>query len=86
MMEAQSFGIPVLGPDVGGISEIVSSDCGALFPADATPEKIAHEIERTLILPEKDYQQLRQHAYDNWRNRYNADQNFSTFARQISAG
>ena len=38
IMEAQSFGIPVIATDVGGTSEIVNEGNGRLLGADLTPE------------------------------------------------
>jgi glycosyltransferase involved in cell wall biosynthesis len=35
MMEAMVRGIPVIGPDVGGVPDILTSDTGWLLPADA---------------------------------------------------
>lgn len=83
MMEAQSFGIPVIGPDVGGVPEIVSPACGRLFPPQASPREIADHISELLSLPANEYQTLRAHALQNWRERYNAEQNFSTFVTEI---
>ena len=83
MMEAQSFGIPVLGPDVGGVPEIVSPACGRLFPSQASAREIADSIRELLLLPADEYGKLRAHALQNWRERYNAEQNFSTFVTEI---
>lgn len=83
MMEAQSFGIPVMGPDVGGVPEIISTACGRLFPPQASPQEIADIIRDLLLLPAGEYERLRAHAFQNWRERYNAEQNFSTFVTEI---
>jgi glycosyltransferase involved in cell wall biosynthesis len=83
MMEAQSFGIPVMGPDVGGVSEIISTACGRLFSPHASPQEIAGMICELLLLPADESAQLRAHSLQNWRERYNAEQNFSTFVTEI---
>jgi len=83
MMEAQSFGIPIIGPDVGGVPEIVSPACGRLVSPQASPREIADSIRELLLLPAEEYGKLRAHALQNWRERYNAEQNFSTFVTEI---
>ena len=83
MMEAQSFGIPIITSHVGGTGEIVSNENGRLFPADATPEKIASVIEEILRMPGENYQHLRENAFKNWQTQYNAERNYSTFVAEI---
>ncbi|MBI2372395.1 MAG: glycosyltransferase [Deltaproteobacteria bacterium] len=46
IMEAQAAGVPVVAPDVGGISEIVRRDSGFLVPAPARPEDLAERVAR----------------------------------------
>ena len=41
MMEAISFGIPILATDVGGVSEIVKRATGRLVSVDDPPELVA---------------------------------------------
>ncbi len=41
IMEAQSFGIPVLATDVGGTAEIVNEENGHLLPVELTPETLS---------------------------------------------
>ena len=45
IMEAMSYGIPVIAPNIGGISEIVSNDCGLLLSKESTIDDIADAIE-----------------------------------------
>jgi colanic acid/amylovoran biosynthesis glycosyltransferase len=79
MMEAQSFGIPIVAPDVGGVAEIVNDDTGILLPAGATAAEIAKAIETLLNLPEKQLDLLRAKARKQWELRYNAEKNFQDF-------
>jgi len=41
MMEAQSFGVPIVALAVGGVGEIVAAEAGTALPADASPEAVA---------------------------------------------
>lgn len=45
LVEAQSFGIPVLACSVGGVPEILSSETGYLVPADVSPQQLATIID-----------------------------------------
>lgn len=45
LMEAASFGIPLLATDVGGTNEIVNSETGFLIPANFNPTEIARLID-----------------------------------------
>lgn len=45
MMEAISFGIPVISTDVGGCKEIVNSRTGVLLPLDSSDIQIAEQME-----------------------------------------
>ena len=85
MMEAQSFGIPILGLNVGGVSEIVNSSNGMLLAANSTPKEYSEALTHLLHLPEADLKIMREQARQNWYKFYNAVKNFSTFADQISS-
>src|SRR4051812_30808566 len=76
IMEAQSFGIPVMAPQVGGIPEIVSDENGKLFKPDSNPEQIAAAVSEMLALQPDQYQKLRLNAFSNWETHYNAEKNF----------
>jgi glycosyltransferase involved in cell wall biosynthesis len=84
MMEAQSFGIPIVAPAVGGIPEIVSSETGRLFPVDASPADIAGVITSVLMLDQEAVTAMRGNAFRNWSLKYNAERNFPTFVAEIA--
>jgi glycosyltransferase involved in cell wall biosynthesis len=48
MMEAQSYGIPIVARGVGGVSEIVNERTGVLLSPDATPPEVAAALRRAL--------------------------------------
>lgn len=48
MMEAQSYGIPIVACDVGGVSEIVNERTGVLLSSEATPPEVAVALEKAL--------------------------------------
>ena len=83
IMEVQSFGIPVVAMDVGGVGEIVSSETGMLLHPEDSPQKIAKAMTQLLTLPKEQKDRLRENVLRNWDTRYNAEKNFSTFIDKI---
>ncbi|MEF8721768.1 MAG: glycosyltransferase [Candidatus Accumulibacter meliphilus] len=82
MMEAMSFGIPVVAPDVGGIAEIVTPDSGILLSSQPTPGEVADGIAAiTIQAPDDRY---RSGARLLWEKRFDADTNYRKFADHLS--
>ena len=79
IMEAQSRGIPVIAPNVGGIPEIVNDRNGYLFPHTASADEIATGILQVLQAGEV----LRQASFANWEANYNAAHNYAEFASDL---
>jgi glycosyltransferase involved in cell wall biosynthesis len=80
MMEACSLGIPIIGPDVCGVPELIDSGKnGYLFNPKKQDElsTILTEIE---ALSEESYQKLRSNALKMQLNRFNADKNYDKLA------
>lgn len=55
MMEAQSFGIPIIATNVGGVSEIVTERSGVLLDANPDEIEISRAIKKILMLDEVSY-------------------------------
>ena len=49
MMECIARGIPIIGLDVGGVSEIINDDTGILCNKDVKPKELAEIIENALV-------------------------------------
>lgn len=80
IMEAMSFGIPVVATNVGGTSEIVNNQNGVLLSENPTTYEIKAAIEEVLAHPEKG-----EAAYETWNERYNAEKNYSEFVNQLKS-
>lgn len=78
MMEAMSCGIPVVGPLVGGVPEIVSGSNGALVPVTGTANDFARAV-LSCVEKVESHQLLREGAFARWAAEYRADNNFSRF-------
>jgi glycosyltransferase involved in cell wall biosynthesis len=79
MMEAQSFNIPILSCNVGGISEIVINEkTGILLPVKIEPEALATQIQNTLNLSFKK-SEIQKHFELN----FEATHNYRLFCKKI---
>jgi len=82
MMEAASFGIPIISTDVGGVHELVNNDNGLLLPNDISAEQIAKSM--AIFISENNHISKRQAAKDTWQKRFSAHVNYSDFAGKLS--
>lgn len=84
MMEAMSYGIPVIGTDVGGVKEIIADQRnGYLLNADADSKTIAAVIGRFYRQTEKEYKAMSCCAWKMYDKRYNANVNYSRFVDML---
>lgn len=83
IMEAMSFGIPVIATNVGGNSEIVNNKNGCLVEADISPSELAVTIESFFELHLEKKELKRQASFDTWKSNYNAKDNFTGFVKTI---
>lgn len=79
MMEAISFGIPIIATNIGGTSEIINSQSGILLDSDFKIEELVS------ILDNLNDSKLRTEEFRNstrkfWLNNFNAKNCFSKFA------
>ncbi len=81
IMEAQSFGIPVVATGVGGVPEIVNAEVGALLGPDPSPEEVARSLAR--FAPDTEHGQVRRRSRALWEARYDAATNYSAFAQLL---
>ncbi|MDR1652793.1 MAG: glycosyltransferase [Prevotellaceae bacterium] len=81
IMEALSFGAPVMATDVGGTAEIVDNQVGKLLPKDVSASEIAAEI---TLFANSDLSELRKNARARWDERCNAEKNYTDFVELIT--
>lgn len=79
MMEALSYGVPVVACDVGGIRELVSHRTGVLLTRTATPDDIAAALRTVLVKGHFDASTIK----EEWRSRYDATTNYTAFATTL---
>ena len=85
IMEAYSFGVPVLAPAVGGIPEMVHPGTGYLLSKEAAPEEIAEAITQWYAMNPTQKATLRLNARQIWHNSFYDKQNHERFARALRA-
>lgn len=82
LQEAASFGIPLLGTDVGGIPEIVTEQTGVLIPVNFNGKEVAKLIEGF----ESSFRNTREfHAEvrDFWLKNFNPEVNYNILRDEI---
>lgn len=73
IMEAMSYGIPVIATDVGATREIVCYEENLLMPEDVTGEAIRDKILAFAQLPPEKRRDLRQKSIEIWETTFNAE-------------
>lgn len=85
MMEAMSFGIPCIGTNVGGVSEIIVDGVnGFLLPANPSIQEVYEAIDRYFKLSPDEQQTMRANAHSTWESRCNAAENYRSFASLLA--
>ena len=79
MMEALSFGIPVMATAVGGVPELVSDKAGRLLPENPTVEEVAQQLLDFIQLPVSERAHIRKQARAVWEAGWNGEVNFREF-------
>lgn len=84
IMEACSYGIPVLATDAGGNSDIVKDHVnGRLLPVELTKEQLANSLHELLTADEESISVLSNHAHDTWLNDFHAEKLYSAFSAEL---
>jgi colanic acid/amylovoran biosynthesis glycosyltransferase len=78
MMEAQSYGIPILATDVGGGKEILLAGTGTLIPPEFTIAELSDAISSLLF-----EQQDRKIIQQAWDTNFNAEINYPRFVTEL---
>jgi glycosyltransferase involved in cell wall biosynthesis len=82
IMEAMSFGIPILATDVGACNELVNPNTGLLMPEDIQPKEIANLI--LSLLPKSQSEEYRSGVRHFWEQHFNLQNNHLQFKQLIN--
>ncbi len=84
IMEAISFGIPVIATNAGGTGEIVVNDrSGILMSKDFELEELVENIMKIYNMPLNEYIELREKTRNLWIEKYQGKKNYKNFANEI---
>ena len=78
IMEAISFGIPILSTDVGGCKEIVTEETGILIPLETDIPKIAQIITEFKTTSKNTFE-YRKGVRKFWEEHFDAEKNYGAF-------
>ncbi|QXP64479.1 glycosyltransferase [Polaribacter sp. HaHaR_3_91] len=78
IMEAQSFGVPVIATDVGGTCEIVNSSVGVLLNSAPTINEVCSAIE---VVINKEFKRTQIKEY--WNEKSNAEKKYQEFTKEL---
>lgn len=85
IMEACSFGIPIIATDVGGTKEIVSDGYnGYLLSENFESKVLACAIEKIYSMEENNYELLCCHSRNKYLNSFSAEKNYCDFCSILS--
>ncbi len=82
MMEALSFGIPIMSTNVGGCSEICNDRTGFLIEKEFNASEVAKKITE-FKNSSKNTMQFHLQCRQIWIDNFNAEKNYSAFSKQI---
>jgi glycosyltransferase involved in cell wall biosynthesis len=81
MMEAQSYGVPIVALAVGGVPEIVRAETGVLLPPESSAEAVAEALAGALVPGRFDADRIR----SAFASRFDASSNYREFAEALLA-
>lgn len=86
MMEALSFGVPIIGTAVGGVPEIVEEGVnGYLLPPDVDAAAVAARIREFYLLAPNQKERISANARRTWNEKFNACTNSKMLMEKIIA-
>ena len=84
LVEALSYGIPIMATDVGGNSEVCDNNVGLLLSSDPSPEEVRKSIEIFLNLEHTKRDEIRKNALEKYEKSFNSNINRPDFYQKIA--
>lgn len=81
IMEAMSYGIPAIAPNIGGIADLVNKSNGYLMPSNCSADDIVNGI--NTVYKNKDCIDFRSNAYNWVAENFNANINYPKFIKDL---
>lgn len=84
IMEALSFGLPILATDAGGNREgVIDGQNGYIVPVDCSSELLSTYIKYMIDLPPKQMNDFRKRSRMLWETKFSAKSNYENFYREV---
>ena len=84
MMEAMAYGIPCVGTDVGGVSEIIEDHKnGYLIPVDFLPIDLANTFSKFFVLNEVERKRFQLLAINTWKTKFHGLNNLKALKSSL---
>jgi glycosyltransferase involved in cell wall biosynthesis len=84
IMEAQSFGIPVIATDTGGIREIIKENTGIILPPLFSIADLTNWIEYYVNMEPEEMAGIKNIVYNNWKQNFSARSNYEEFIKKVN--
>lgn len=75
IQEAMSYGVPVIGTSVGGITEMIA-DNGILLSKDPAAAEVAEAVRKIVSQEEQELLKMKEASYQKWAAEFDADKSF----------
>lgn len=86
IMEAMSFGIPIVATDVGGTREIVeNSKNGYVFSKEVNDKYIEEIVKKIYFMESERYNELCTNSFDSWNRKSNAQVLYKDFYNKMTS-
>lgn len=82
IQEAVSFGIPVIGTKVGGVSEAIDGN-GIVVSSDPNAAEVARAIESIALLGDGEIDSLRKKSLEIWKTKFDLKKNKKTLINEM---
>ena len=83
IMEAMSYGIPVVATDVGGTGEIVTKETGFLLEKDFSPRELCDVLRAYVVRAEAEKEKFRTRAREMWQAQFDGEVNTLAFLNRL---
>ena len=84
IMEALSFGLPVLATDAGGNKEgVIDDHNGYIVPVDCSSETLSEYINKMIDLPTERIIDFKKNSRTLWTARFSAKNNYESFYHEV---
>jgi glycosyltransferase involved in cell wall biosynthesis len=84
IMEAMSYEVPSIAPNIGGISSLLNKNCGVLLDKNPSIDDIKSALEN--FIEKSKTQKVRSQAKNVVLSKYNSQRNYTKFIQTIYKG